>query len=419
MKGNQSAYIKHCRYYQGELYDSNYICNADCYCENQFFITSLSLNNVLKISTESIPTEVHVDFECTGKAAEIHYGDSLGPETEKMFQSYDSFTSVVCNRNKSKRVVNKSNLLSESQRLQIAKSMKVGGNVGAIKYKPSHIVCANVCMIIQEKTFRKKDATLMEDISNKPVHTFNRNDIFVVREIVFGHPSMTDVQHRPALWFNTPGEEIKLADIKTIKKYSKDSGKDKGKSLLGRHKEPPFQMFYSNNRDVQDFIVNVLHHQLRLSLFNGSDVFNEEQGLRERFASLAKVLESSHWPANKGRDVDNLDIQLPSVNGRYSVEGDTKNHSYFQGLWESAVINVNTDKSAYTNTISRDNNQGQRLSVLASLSRGQASPVSGSNSVPLISPDKEGSAEPLPDDLNAGWDIVKEYWQRGFKGIRL
>uniref|UniRef100_A0A7S3Q402 Uncharacterized protein n=1 Tax=Chaetoceros debilis TaxID=122233 RepID=A0A7S3Q402_9STRA len=178
-------------------------------------------------------------------------------------------------------------------------------------------------------------------------------------------------------------------------------------------------MFYSNNRDVQDFIVNVLHHQLRLSLFNGSDVFNEEQGLRERFASLAKVLESSHWPANKGRDVDNLDIQLPSVNGRYSVEGDTKNHSYFQGLWESAVINVNTDKSAYTNTISRDNNQGQRLSVLASLSRGQASPVSGSNSVPLISPDKEGSAEPLPDDLNAGWDIVWEFWQRGFKGIRL
>lgn len=260
----------------------------------------------------------------------------------------------------------------------------------------------------------------MEDISSKPLHSFNGNDIFVVREIVFGHPSMTDVQHRPALWFNTPEEEIKLADLKTIKKYSKDSGKDKGKSLLGRHKEPPFQMFYSNNRDVQDFIVNVLHHQLRLSLFNGTDVLNEEQGLKERFASLAKVLESSHWPANKGRDVDNLDIQLPSVNGHYSVEGDTKNHSYFQGLWESAVINVNTDKStAYTNTISRDSNQGQRLSILATLSRGQASPVSGSNFLPLISPDKEGSAEPLPDDLNEGWDIVKEFWQRGFKGIRL
>ncbi len=424
IKGAKDAWVKHCRYYQ-----------------------------------ESVPTEVHVDYNCYGKTSEIHYGDSLGSQTQDMFKSFESFSNYASNKTPRELLFgpaaihrnqhwNNKESLTLSQRLHIACKMSenCADSRSDFKYKPSHIVCNNVCMIVQERAFCKAVGSyLMEEVpmsrtSSRTNHRLPRGDrsssvklasspkIYVVREIVFGHPSSTDdAQHPPALWINTPEDVIIKADLATIKKNSKNKERGRERCLMRKHDEPPFRLFYSSNTGVQQLIGDVLRNQFRLSFFHDNDILNEETKiLKTKFTALVKVLKASHWPVNKGRNVDDLDIPLPPVNGQYCVDVTTKNDRHLGRLWDSVISNVGNDKRSIASaTCSID--KPKRLSIFRDLGGGYSAPTT-SRTIPskaqFIPPlvsmsDDDDSEEPLPKDIIKGWEIVKDLYEQGHKGIRL
>lgn len=238
--------------------------------------------------------------------------------------------------------------LSYSQRLHIACLMTRNNKQNtSFKYKPTHVIRDNLCMIVQKRvfrTYRPGSNSPMKEVESASHHKSSSwsKQLFVVREISFAHPnSSKDVQHSHGLWINTPSEIIYEANLARIKILSKKNKmKIVGKPLYEVHEERPFHLFSSTNPDAQELIISVLWHMCRKSFSPLHDVSGEvETKLVDKFNSLVRSIKASHWPVGEKRDICNL-AKIPIV----PIDVEYRPCGRHAKTYTSFINNLNTSK---------------------------------------------------------------------------
>ena len=336
---------------------------------------------------------MHVDYNFHGKSAEIHYGDSsLGPKTSKMWESFEAFSSFMSNttehikqhpvRDHSRSAAK----LSYSQRLHIAclVARHKGQQLTSFKYRPTHVIRDNLCMIVQKRVFRTDrpgSNSPMEEVESTSHHKYSSwsEQLFVVRELLFDHPnSSKDVQHSHGLWINTPSEIISEANLARIKILSKNNKKKiVGKPLYDAHEERPFYLFSSTNPDVQELIISVLWYMCQKSFSPLHDVTVEvETKLMNKFNSLARSIKASHWPVGEKRDASEL-AKIPIV----PIDVEYKPSGHHAKTYTSFVNNLNSTKVPHTGSYRleaariKSKVQDPRLWMFERLAKGGGAPL--------------------------------------------
>ena len=274
-----------------------------------------------------------------------------------MWNSFESFSSFVSNATEHTKHYPvrdcSSPKLSHSQRLHIACLMRTQKRqeITPFKYKPTHVIRNNLCMIVQKRVFRTNHPgsnSLMEEVESASHHRSCSwsDQLFVVREILFAHPSSSqDVQHRHGFWINTPSEIIYEANLARVKSLSKSNkNKSAGKPLYDAHEEPPFHLYSSTNPDAQELITNVLWHMCSKSISPHHDASGEDETkLMDKFISLSRVIKTSHWPVGETRDICNL-AKIPVV----PIDAEYRPRGHHAKTYTSFLNNLNDDGASET-----------------------------------------------------------------------
>jgi hypothetical protein len=257
------------------------------------------------------------------------------------------------------------------------------------KYKPSHIIFNEMCMILQTRAFDiicdgRKNINEHYDNENTvreiDVSMYNRNNLnhVLVHDIAFGLPGsnnsgvvvngMTNENNRPrALWFNIQPEDIHLCTLqermnykRTCKKLEKmkkmqEMRNDSARVYLNRHltfdiseeayqngfAEKPIIMNLPMDHDSFDLTNAVLKHRLSiLKRSNQLDVDEELLRIEKKFNSLKSHLQKfCFWPVNDGREIVDDKTLVPEADDTYSVPiVRTKDEFTFHGkIWDSFV----------------------------------------------------------------------------------
>ena len=297
-----------------------------------------------------------------------------------MWNSFEAFSSFVSNATahiEHHPVRDPSSpKLSYSQRLHITCLMtQKDQEVTPFKYKPTHVIRNNLCMIVQKRVFRTNHPgsnSLMEEVESTSHHRSRSwsEQLFVVREILFAHPnSSQDVQHHYGLWINTPSEIIYEANLARIKSLSKSNKmKSTGKPIYDAHEERPFHLFTSTNPDAQELITNVLWHMCNKSLSPLHDASGEDETkFMDRFISLSRVIKASHWPVGETRDLCNLaKIPIVPIDTEYTPRG------HHAKTYTSFLNNLNDDEASETMLKKK---KDPRLGMFQRLAEGGGAPL--------------------------------------------
>jgi hypothetical protein len=250
------------------------------------------------------------------------------------------------------------------------------------KYKPSHIIFNEMCMILQCRVFdinptaieSKKDANninvehyhhdTVREISLGKYET-NKPNHLRVYDIAFGLPgsnnstsigqTVTNEKNRPrALWFHIQAEDIQHCTLQERMNYKRTSKKleklkriqdEKSAKSLRTFKsfkhnshlktfdlsydlyesgavEKTIIMNFPMDKDSLDLTTEVLHHRL-LILKGSEDRKSNDKILMElekKFDALKLHLNTfCFWPINDGREKVDKTTLVPMVEGTYSV----------------------------------------------------------------------------------------------------
>ena len=267
------------------------------------------------------------------------------------------------------------------------------------KYKPSHIIFNEMCMVLQSRAFY----VTPDDVYNK-IHigehyaqgnivqeigmdVYNPDDPshFLVHDIAFNHPGVEEVgangmgneiRHQRALWFHIEQKDIyecslqeRMAFKRTTKKLAKikealkriqpnDNGNthlcpksfDVYKNVLV---ENPIIMNLPLDKDMFDLTTEVLNHHLYILKGrmchnqNEKEEFHSYQKLRANFESLQLHLSTfCFWPINDGREIIDKTTLVPDVDNSYVVPSNEKENdfAFHNNIWKSFAQSVSDDK---------------------------------------------------------------------------
>jgi hypothetical protein len=273
------------------------------------------------------------------------------------------------------------------------------------KYKPSHIIFNEMCMILQSRAFDISSSsnynTYNEHYNQTTVHEINVNDYIstnenhlLVYDIAFGLPgsntssNVANENNRArALWFRIEESDVKETlshqrmnvkktnkELERLRKNQEEKDmnenevKDNNEDVYSCHYrvpksfdvseevyqngfiEEPIIMTLPMDQDSFDLTTEVLKH--RLSILKESHVqtnvahhaHDDALGhIQQKFESLKSHLaKTCFWPVNDGREKVDETTLVPKVDGIYSVPKSNTKFGFYNKLWESFVDCVST-----------------------------------------------------------------------------
>ncbi len=256
------------------------------------------------------------------------------------------------------------------------------------KYKPSHIIFNEMCMVLQTRAFD----VICDDRNNVNEHyasentvreidvnLYNRDNLnhVLVHDIAFGLPGsnnsgvvvngMTNENNRPrALWFNIQPEDIRKCTLQErmnykrtckklekMKKMQQVKNDNSARGYFNRHltfdlseeiyqngfAEKPIIMNLPMDHDSFDLTNEVLKHRLSvLKRINQHDTDKELLRIKKKFNSLKSHLQKfCFWPVNNGRENVDERTLVPDTDDTYSVPIVTNKveFAFHSKIWDS------------------------------------------------------------------------------------
>jgi hypothetical protein len=324
----------------------------------------------------ALPTDVHIDYNRMINFSLLHHGSTFSKETAHVFSSYECFVQIICQPISGYEAGGPQHAPSDVQRLKIALALSPSTCPSVIKYRPTHLVSGQPCMIRQTRAFDLSGCSssspaaspsclppiLLDEVdNNNPYHV-------VVREIAFGQNVGNDAPP-PALFFNIPESEIKICSLKDELKFNTKKRKNKNKTrrfraaaggcrrgAAGSYPPSPlhgiFRLYCTNDEAIHSLIQSTMRLELDKLLMAQScqtisslAIFkSRELEIRTQIDALHAFFLESWWPVNEGREYVSSNTPVPPAVGFYSVPRHDKSHSR---QWNSFVQNLGKKSSLY------------------------------------------------------------------------
>jgi hypothetical protein len=185
----------------------------------------------------SIPTDVHIDYNRKANHSTLHHGSTFGKETASMFSSHEHFTRKICQPTAEALSI----FPTDEQRLWIALTMSSSsGYPSVIKYSPTHLLNKTPCMVRQVRAFDLSlygDATRSQQQPDDPSSPsslevpidevdLNNPSHVLVHNVSFGQLLDSDAPP-PILCFNMPECYFKDYTFEDELKYNRKKKKKK------------------------------------------------------------------------------------------------------------------------------------------------------------------------------------------------
>ncbi len=359
----------------------------------------------------ALPTDVHIDYNRKVNLSVIHQGSTFSKETAQIFSSYESFSKAICQPLRSSCGPGRppQYIIQDAQRLEIALAFSPSTCPPMYKYKPTHLVFKQPCMIRKKLAFdlspnQHNLPSVLLKISLDEIDIGNPYHV-IVHEISFGQASDSEVP-LPALFFNIPQNEIEECSLKDELKHNRRKIKNKrmrgapsagvpaGLLCGGRqgaaascrpvsqvdynNPQQPllpsmgpspsndiFRLYYTNDEALYSLIRKTMQLELeksRIATQSSSAHFSSSSSssnsspystLKSRENEIHQNLDALHnffleswWPVNEGREYVSSQTLVPPASGFYSVPRHDTSH--FR-QWNSFVQNVNPKSNLMPN----------------------------------------------------------------------
>ncbi len=333
------------------------------------------------LKSTHLETNVHVEWFAKDIFALSHYGHPFGKDRNPsmpILESFTNFYNLITNRDKVHQPstcppvskldncthellpsLHPKKVISESQRLQIALSMRHDYSIikTVYRYQPTHKILNEICMLIQTKAFIVGNKS--SNVAPLPLSDFcpNNPNHVIVREIAFG--PLSSPSDRPlALWFNIPNDHVeectpkemlrlkrterKLMDKKKIAAQKKVvvggslfSGRATYADITGPHSksycdvpisfedtnpniEKKFDIYAPTDKISYELSSDILKHRVNILTKDCGD--NEDlKHLKKRFYAMKYHFSNLSWPINEGREIVDRTTPVPRVDTQYTV----------------------------------------------------------------------------------------------------
>lgn len=376
------------------------------------------------LQSNHLDVDIHVDWDGKYNFAHSHYGHPFGKGVE--MNDWQGFYDEITQRKNaavkssciSSPFVSTSSsswssprFLTEYQRVQIALTMRheYEDLNKVYKYRPTHKILNEICMLIQTKVFDVKNATVLEIAVDQfdPVNP----DHVIVREIAFGKLCSPN-DRALALWFNILDGDVeecsakeRLRPKRTERKLLDKKNQDKEKiikpvapakvtyaQIIGKSNnrvtryvptsfdddhpsmEKQIHIFCPKDEISHKLVSAIMKHRLDVLHKNSfeqtdSSIHGEEfKRLEQIFISIQRHFSTFHWPVNEGRKEVDENTLIPAVDTKYEVPNDGNGNHH--GLWNSFVDTTSAgfNEEKYCEEARTDE---KRFSVFKTLSKGQ------------------------------------------------
>jgi hypothetical protein len=240
--------------------------------------------------------------------------------------------------------------LSEEHKLEIVLKMRQHKLSQSYGYIPTHLLCGELCMILQERKFqlvsvlldKKGRRQLLEEVSGGddtvPLGALQ----FKTYEIAFG-PVGDPTVRVPSVWFDIPEEDLAPCTPQQAKHHKRSRHRIKKSSnrTTPAQVEPSFRAMFKNIQiepffnyqplDQASFnlITDLLVHRLKMvKLLSGEFddsihevgimLDSERRDLKKRYLSMVQFWIVDSWPEEALQEPIDNQTDVPSAAGKYS-----------------------------------------------------------------------------------------------------
>lgn len=283
----------------------------------------------------------------------MHKSSSTENENESIWCNFYNF---ICNEEHHRTAAsfdpNKHILqdLSEEHKLEIALKMRQQKSVQSYAYIPSHLFCGELCMILQERTFRlvsvidsEKNwfSTALEEVASNDSTPLGSLQ-FKAYEIVFG-PVGDPTVPSPSVWFDIPEDDLTPCTPQQAKHHKRSRHRIKklpnrtnlvlsDSSIREKFKTiriSPFLIFQPLDYVTFDIITKVMVHRLKViklssgkfdnSLYEAGPLLESERNeLKQKYLCLLRSWIIDSWPEKILTEPIDDETDVPPVDCKYS-----------------------------------------------------------------------------------------------------
>ena len=237
--------------------------------------------------------------------------------------------------------------ISDAHRLAMVLMMRERRMAQHFVYLPSHVLCGELCLVLQTCYFKLEVVESFQDIKRYQVVEISRDEaarsfeigrrgsIIVAREIAFG--PVADASVRPvSIWFNIKPEDITSATRQQARRHKRSRHRLRAKKSYENQPEeakllasciiPPFTSHQPMDDASFDLITGIQTHRYHVLKYfsSGSDeralrsLALEEETLQMRFESQRRFWMTWTWPKRIGSSIIKKDTEVPHVDGTYN-----------------------------------------------------------------------------------------------------
>jgi hypothetical protein len=320
-------------------------------------------------------------------------------ESDSFLDLYNS----VCNIESAKRgwvdQRNKRATLHPIYKLQIALKLSEGAD-RVYKYRPHHIIYDELCMVLEDRTFRLTTDMKAVEIPVEQYNPYGQDNVRV-RAIAFGPDSDTSVRG-VSLWFNIDETQLSMCTPQQAKRFrfkraNKNDEKDKILSSAFETLDC-FELTRPHDLDAYQLVKEIMLH--RLAVLKADQISNmrtrfeqrsmlddKRKAIHDRFEAVKASWMLWAWPVNDGREKVDKRTPVPPVESEYNFKTVDKENSIrlasaTKNIWSSFVEQSLGEyyQDVHTSSESSINRTNIRLSVLYHL--GLGFPVSSDRTLP-------------------------------------
>ncbi len=237
--------------------------------------------------------------------------------------------------------------LSEMNRLAIALKMRRKVKARQFLYRPTHLFCSELCMVLQTCYFRLEAIMTSQDAQRNRVVEISKTEametcdmdqsdrIIVACEIAFGPVADASV-HPVSIWFDINSDDIVKCTRQQAKRQKRSRHRVRAKQntdnalgsakIGGSSSIPPFISHQPMDDAAFDLITGIQTHRYRvleclLSSSNASVLqllSLEEESLKNNFVSQRRFWMTWTWPKTVESSNINEDTEVPGVDSTYN-----------------------------------------------------------------------------------------------------